>query len=454
MKKATAARSLALDILLTAETENGKADMLIRNGLNKNFDMSDRDRAFTARLVRGCIEKRIFLDYVADLYASKKIAKMKPVIRNVIRMGIYQLMFMDSVPDASACNEAVLLAGERGFKGLTGFVNGVLRNIAREKGKIVIPGEEDAIKHLSIGYAMPEYICSMFLKRFGMERTKRIFAAYDKNRALSVRIMGQGQSRENELLASWKEAGVEAEKNPYLEHMYFLKNVPGVESLAGYDEGQFMVIDTSSALAALCAGVKKGDAVIDMCAAPGGKSMILAEAAGEEGSVLSCDISEDKTSLIDENATRLKLKNINSSVKDATEYDSELEGKADVVMADLPCSGLGVMGRKCDIRHNVDQKKIMELAGLQRRMLKNAVKYLKKGGRLIFSTCTVSLPENEDNAAYLAKEEGLIPDGLSVYLPESLKNFEEEKGKLQLLCGEPEGMPLLDSFFISRFIKA
>ena len=452
MKKATAGRSLALDILLGAEEESGKADMLIRNGLNKNYDMSDRDRAFVARLSRGCIEKRIFLDYVADQYASKKTAKMKPVIRNVIRMGIYQLLFMDSVPDASACNEAVLLAGERGYRGLTGFVNGVLRNISREKDKLVLPKEEDALRYLSIRYAMPESICRMFLDRFGMERTKKIFAAYDEDRPLSVRIMKEGREREAELVSSWEKSGVEVSKNPYLEHMYFLKNVPGVESLAGYDEGCFMVIDTSSALAALCAGVKKGDTVIDMCAAPGGKSMILAEAAGEDGSVLSCDISGDKTALIDENAGRLKFGNIKSCVKDATKYDSELEGKADVVMADLPCSGLGVMGRKCDIRHNVDDKKIEELSKLQRSMLKNAVSYLKKGGILLFSTCTVSAAENDDNAEYLAGEAGLVPDSLMPYLPESIK--EDERGRLQLICGEPEGLPLMDSFYISRFVKA
>lgn len=452
MKKATAGRRLALDILLSAESECGKADALIRNALNKNYDMEDRDRAFVSRLTRGCIEKRIFLDYAADKFASKKTAKMKPVIRNVIRMGIYQMLFMDSVPDATACNEAVMLAEERGFKGLTGFVNGVLRNISRNKD-IELPDEKDSLKYLSIKYAMPEQLCGIFLERFGKERTERLLAAYDTERPLSVRFICDDSTSEKIAVENWKAACVDAVPGPYLDHMYFLRNVPGVELLHGYDEGLFMVIDTSSALAAICAGVKKGDTVVDLCAAPGGKSMILAGAAGDEGKVLAFDISEDKRSLIDENAARLRFKNIVSGVHDAVEYDEELEGRADVVMADLPCSGMGVMGRKCDIRHNIDAGKINDLAQLQRKILKNAVRYLKSGGTLIFSTCTVSSRENEENAEWLIKEAGMIPDSLKPYLPAQLQEYEKEEGRVQLLCGEPAGLPLIDSFFISRFKK-
>ena len=157
--------------------------------------------------------------------------------------------------------------------------------------------------------------------------------------------------------------------------------------------------------------------------------------------------------MIDENAGRLKLNYIESAVRDATVFNEELEGKADVVMADLPCSGLGVMGRKCDIRHNVDSSKIEELAALQRKILANAVRYLKSGGTLIFSTCTVSIKENEENADFLIKEAGLKADPLEGYLPKQLKYLEKETGRVQLLCGEPEGLPLTDSFFISRFKK-
>ena len=451
MKRATTGRRLALDILLSVEKEGGKADVLIRNALNKNFDMDERDRAFVSRLTRGCIEKRIFLDYAADKFASRKTAK-KPVIRNVIRMGIYQMLFMDSVPDATACNEAVMLAEERGFKGLTGFVNGVLRNISRNKD-IELPDEGNTLKYLSIKYAMPEELCGLFLKRFGRERCEKLLAAYDTERPLSVRFICDDEETERIAVENWKAAAVDAVSSPYLKHMYFLRNVPGVELLHGYDEGMFMVIDTSSALAALCADVSNGDTVADLCAAPGGKSMILAAAAGSEGRILAYDISEDKRALIDENAKRLSLNNIESGVWDATVYNEELEGKADVVMADLPCSGLGVMGRKCDIRHNINTKDLAELGRLQRKILGNAVRYLKSGGTLVFSTCTVSRQENEENAAWLINEAGMIPDTLKPYLPDQLKPFEEEEGRAQLLCGEPEGLPLLDSFYISRFKK-
>ncbi len=453
MKKATLSRRLALDILLELEWGGMKADELIRNVLYKNEFPEQKDRAFMATLVRGCVEKQIYLDYVLNAIASKKTDKMKAPVRAILRMGAYQLLFMDHVTDAAACNEAVLLVNERHMQGLSGFVNGILRNLARNRDDILLPDKSDTAAYLSVEHAMPMELTKLFLERFGAEKTEVLFEAYGRMRPVSVRFLTKDENERKALLSAWKEKGVSAEQSPYLKDICYLRDVPGVESLDGYDEGLFIIQDVSSLLSAMAAGVKEGDTVIDMCAAPGGKTLYMAERAGEKGRVLAFDISESKTALIEENADRLGFANIETGVWDASVHKPQLDGTADVVMADLPCSGLGVLGRKCDIRHNVSTAQIEELAALQRQILGNAAAYLKRGGTLIFSTCTVSRRENEENSDHIEKELGLVPLGLKDVLPAQLAAFEEKEGRVQLLCGYPAGLPLLDSFYSAKYKK-
>ncbi len=445
--KATLSRRLVLDILIEAEKSAVKSTDLIKAVLDKNDYLEQRDKAFIRHLAEGCVERAITLDYITDSFATTKSSKMKSAVKMIMRMGVYQILFMDSVTDAAACNEAVALAVSKGFSGLKGFVNGVLRNIARNKDKISWPDrEKDPVGFFSVYYSIPEWIVELIVAERGSDTAEQMFKACLKERNVSVNVLNADADK---LLKEWEKDGIKAQKSPYGDSLYMLTDVPGVRRLYGYDEGAFIVQDAASAVCAHVAGIKKGDTVIDLCAAPGGKSMCAAKACAPDGKVYSFDISESKADKIRENAGRLGFDNIVTAVHDATVFDETLCDKADVVIADLPCSGLGVMGRKADIRYRLKSEDIDQLASLQREILKNAVRYVKPGGLLLYSTCTVSRRENEDNRRRLLDEHGLESVDFYDELPDALKNDTAHEGYLQLISKGDEDAPLYDGFFIS-----
>lgn len=446
---ATQSRRLVLDILLECEKQGAKSTDIIKAVLDKNDFLEQRDKAFIRHLAEGCVERAITLDHVIDSFASTKTSKMKTPVKIIMRMGVYQILYMDSVPDAAACNEAVSLAISKGLSGLKGFVNGVLRNIARNRDDIKWPDKEkDPFAYLSVVYSMPRWIAERLCSEYGFERTERMFKAFLCERPVSINIIS-GDIKE--LTDSWEKAGINVIKSPYLDNAYMLKDAPGIGRLHGFDEGAFIVQDVGSMLSVAVAGIKEGDCVIDLCAAPGGKSMCAAVKCGRSGRVYSFDLSGSKADRIRENASRLKLGNIEIAVHDATLYDESLKDKADVLIADLPCSGLGVMGRKADIRYRLKLEDIEALAALQKDILKNAVKYVKPGGLLMYSTCTVSKSENDMNRQWLLDNYDLEAVGFEDKLPGVLRNDTAAEGYLQLFSGEPEGLELLDGFFISLY---
>ena len=447
MAKASENRKLVYEILLELERSEQKADVLLHAVLDKYDYLEQRDKAFIKHLTEGCIERKLTLDHVISLYAKTKNGRVKPAVRILLRMGIYQILYMEGVPDAAACNETVALAIDKGLAGLKGFVNGVLRTISREKDKIRWPEEEKAF--FSVYYSMPEWIVERFLKDYGSERTKQMLTAYQTQRPLTIRVC---EGNDAALLANaWEGQGASVSDSPYLPGVYQLKNVPGVEKLEGYANGAFVVQDVSSMLAVTAAGIAKGDTVVDVCAAPGGKSMLAAELCGAEGKVYSFDLTEFKVDKIRENAQRLHLPQLTAEAWDARDYKKELEGCADVVIADLPCSGLGVLGRKADIRYRVQPEDIASLQSLQREILSSAIHYLKPGGTLVYSTCTVTKEENEENRRWLIEHYDLQPVPIRGRLPQALCTESADEGYQQLLCGIPADAPLVDGFFISVY---
>ncbi len=465
-------RELAYNILTEYEKEEQKLDRLLNGALDKNVLMEGREKAQIRRLVYGIVERRITLDYIIGLYAKVKGGKIKPPIRRILRMGTYEILYMEGVPDAAACNEAVKLAQAHGFSGLKGFVNGVLRHIARDKAKITLP--ED----LSVKYSIPEWIVHKFTKDYGKERAERMCQSFAGERPLTLRITGSLNDEatykqadgltpldktktadaaqrsntatditgaEQHLIQSWEAAGVEVSKSPWLPHVYYCKNVAGVPSLEGFREGKFTVQDISSMLAVYAAGIQAGDTVVDVCAAPGGKSCLAAELTGKEGKVYSFDVSMDKLDRIRENAERLNLHNIQPGMVDARLGDESIYGRADVVLADVPCSGLGVLGRKADIRYRLQEEDIESLSKLQQEILRCAVKYLKDGGTLVYSTCTITPEENR-----IPSLEGYRMEAadISLRLPKELQPYCRQ-GAIQIFPGEPEDMPALDGFYIA-----
>lgn len=452
-KKPTENRMIVYGMLtefrkMQQEGKNVKAGDLLKDVLSKYDYLPEQDKAFMKRLFEGCIERRLTLDYVISQYANTKNGKIKPAVKDILRMAIYQILYMDAVPDAAAVNEAILIAENKGLSSLKNFINGVLRNVSRNKENISWPEKEtEPVNYLSVVYSFPVWLAGLFHKRFGLETAEKIFGRMNEPAGLVVRILAETDV--DELLSLWKKQEISYRKHPYSDRAYILDGVNGLDKVPGFNEGMFTVQDISSQLSVQCLGLEQGDTVLDLCASPGGKSMLAAELVSAKGKVISRDLTEQKMVRIRENMERLGIDNVYPQVQDATTLREEDKEAFDAVIADLPCSGLGVMGRKNDIRYRLDREDLRTLAMLQRDILENAVTYIKPGGRLLYSTCTISKEENEDNRRYLIEELHMTPVSIKEKLPGDLMAETASEGYLQLL----PGMHDCDGFFISLYEK-
>ena len=446
-------RGLVLDMLLELERGGEYGNLLLKNVLDKYDYLDGRDKAFIKRLTEGVLERRIQLDYVLGQFSKTPVNKCKPLIRCLLRMGAYQILFMDNIPDSAACNEAVKLAESRHFHQLKGFVNGVLRSISRGKDTLAWPDRErEAVRYFSVIYSMPEWIVRMWLADYGGKVTERMLQALLEPRPVTIRLSQRLSAQEKEaLLTALEECGAHPVVHPYLDYAYTLGKTEGIASLPGFEKGQFAVQDVSSMLVTECAlaGRDSTQFLLVVCAAPGGKAVHAADRLYGSGRVQARDISGYKAGLIQENARRMGLENLEVCIWDATVPDESMKEKADVVLADLPCSGLGVIGRKPDIKYRVTPESLQEVAALQRRILANAAMYVKPGGRLVYSTCTINKAENEEQAAWFASHFPFTLQSLNNGLPEACRNAETEAGMCQLL----PGIHAADGFFIACFVR-
>jgi len=394
-------RDIVLNILMDIEVNKTFSNQAITKALSKNQFEDKRDRAFITRLAEGVMEQLITLDYIINQFSKTKVNKCKPMIRCLLRMGAYQILYMDGVPDSAACNESVKLAKSHGFGSLSGFVNGVLRAIARGKDNVKEPvGDKNSIEYLSIKYSMPQWLCKK-LKSDYPDKYVKILDGCFVDRPTSIRVNTTKISRD-ELKEMISAEGITVEYGSYDEKALLISEYDFIKKVPGYKKGYFTVQDESSMEAVRNAMIKPGNTVIDVCAAPGGKTTCAAEYMDGKGKLYSMDISEDKLELIEENVTRLGFDNVEIRCQDATEYLSNM--KADVVIADLPCSGLGIIGRKNDIKYRLEEGQLKELVGLQRRILSNVNRYVKQGGTMLYSTCTINPEENQDNVRWFLEE--------------------------------------------------
>ena len=439
-------RESALDVLIKVDKKEELSHIAISNVLEKYQFSEKRDRAFFTRLVEGTLERQITIDYVGDQFSKTKIRKCKPLIRALLRMGIYQILYMDQVPDSAACNEAVKLAKKRGFSRLSGFVNGVLRNISRNKDTIKYPSrDKDLVKYLSVTYSIPEWIIRFFMRTYDNDTVEKIIASYleEKKTTLCCLISKGGKDA---IALELKEEGVTVEDGDLIENAVKIKDYDFLYRLRAFREGKCYVQDESSMLCAKLSGGKEGDFVMDLCSAPGGKSMYVADQLRGSGKVLSRDLTEYKTDLIEDNIDRMGFTNMTSEVFDATILDEEHIEAADVVIADVPCSGLGIMGKKNDIKYHISEEGMKDLTKLQRQIMKNAVQYVKHGGTLIYSTCTINPAENEENFRWIVDNFDFEAVDLRDELPENLKIDTAKDGYIQLL----PGIHPCDGFFIGK----
>lgn len=396
-------RELILEILLAVTRDGEYSHIALRNVLENYQYLDKSERAFITRVTEGTLERMIELDYIINQFSKTKVNKMKPVIRTIIRSAVYQLKYMDSVPDSAVCNEAVKLAGKRGFSGLKGFVNGVLRNISRNLDNVKYPDKSDTVKWLSVMYSMTEWIITEWLKNYDREMVEKMLQAFLAERPTTIRCNLSQISRE-ELAEELKKEGVKVRLCDTVDSALFISGYDYLGALESFRTGHFQVQDISSMEVAEWAAPKEDEYIIDVCAAPGGKSLHLADKLAGKGHVEARDLTPYKVDLIRDNIARIGIDNIEAVCQDATVYDEASEKKADILIADLPCSGLGVLGKKTDLKYKMNPDTQEELVHLQREILSVVHRYVKSGGKLLYSTCTIHRAENQENAAWFAEQ--------------------------------------------------
>ena len=338
-------RVISVDMIIDIMENRRLSHLVLREGLK---DIEDKqDRSLITRLVMGTVEKAITLDYIIDNFSKIKVRKMKPLIRNLLRMSVYQIVYMESIPDSAVCNEAVKIAKKRKFTNLAGFVNGVLRNIARDYDKISYPNE-DTVTGISVKYSCPEWIVDKLIMDYGMENCKTILSDNHDKSGITIRV-NTSKATISEVIESLESQKVSVEKGNYYDNALIIKDIDNIERINCFNNGYVQPQDESSMLVGMIAGVNPEDYVIDVCSAPGGKSIHIADILKGTGHVDSRDVSEYKVNLINENIARAGFDNISAKVWDATVCDATSIKKADVVIADVPCSGLGVLNGKGDI---------------------------------------------------------------------------------------------------------
>lgn len=449
MTKSVNIRELILGILLEVTEKEAYSHLIIRSVLDKYQYLDKSERAFITRVSEGTIENMILIDYIINQFSKVKVNKMKPVIRNILRMGVYQLKYMDSVPDSAVCNEAVKLAKKKGFNNLTGFVNGVLRNISRNIDSIRYPAKsedkEQEIEYLSIMYSMPGWITEDFYDSYGKAVTKQILEGFLNRNTTTVRC-NLSKASIDETVSLLEQDNINVKRNNYLDYALEIENFNTISNIKAFNEGLCQVQDVSSMLVAEIAGIKENDIILDVCAAPGGKSIHAADKLNNTGKVYARDLTEAKAELIRQNVERTGYTNIEVKVQDALIKDNELLNKADVVIADLPCSGLGVIAKKTDIKYKMSKEKQKELVKLQRQILSVVKDYVKPGGVLIYSTCTINIEENIENVKWFCESFDFEMKSITSYLCKELRSDTTDKGYLQLL----PGVHNTDGFFMAR----
>lgn len=440
-------REVVLDLMMELSKQTEYSNVLIASVLFKYDYLDSRQKAFIKRVGEGTIERRIQIDYVLGQFSKVPVKKMKPLIRELLRMSVYQILFMDNIPDAAVCDEAVKLAKKRKFQSLQGYINGVLRTVVRQKEQIVYPDRQTSYsEYLSVYYSMPVWLVEHFCNAYGENACEKILQSYMTRGAVGIRLQETaGPKQREELIELWRQAGVQVSRHPYLPYAVEVQKTDGIHSLAGFAEGLFAVQDVSSMLVVEAAGIQQGDTVIDVCAAPGGKAMHAAEKLAGTGQVIACDVSSYKTDKIRENTQRLRMTNVSVREQDARVRDKTLIGQADVLIADVPCSGLGVIGKKQDIKYRVTKESLEDIVRLQKEIIANVVHYLKQDGVMMYSTCTMNPAENDKMAAWICREYDMEPESMADMMPKELKEA-AKRGMIQLLPGVHE----TDGFFIAR----
>ena len=420
-------RAIALDVLTKCEA-GGYSNIALDTVIKRN-DLTSQDRSLLTALVYGVIERRITLDYYISSLSSISNSKIERDTRNLLRMGLYQLAYMEKIPPHAAINETVSLANKRS----KGFVNAILRNFVREGNKIAFPDKTDEVKYLSVTYSVGEPLIKELMSAYSFEECEKMLSAFGEKTPITLRVNNLKAARDD-LLSEL--GGVPTKYSP---DGIILENA-AVSELEALRDGRVTVQDEASQICVRALGARPGETVIDACACPGSKSFGAAMSMDNCGRLLAFDIHENKLSLVQKGAERLGISIIPTEAHDAREPIEELFGKADRIICDVPCSGFGVIGKKPEIRYK-DPSESARLPQIQYDILQNVSKYLKVGGTLVYSTCTV-LPDENENVVNKFLENN---SGFSL-VPFSVGELEASRGMITLL----PHIHHTDGFFIAK----
>lgn len=420
------ARELTLELLLKAESSKQYSNIALDNAL-KQSELSTADKGLVSAIFYGVIERRLTLDYQIKALSSRNIKDIDARTLNALRIGLYQLIYLDRIPHHAAINESVSLCSKKS----SGFANAILRSFLR-KGGLTLPNKDDILEYLSVLYSVDTPLLSRLLSIFGQEETEKLLTAINKPSSTTIRV--------NTLLT---------DRNTLLDKIpssFPTKNVSNgifvqgsVRELYGFDEGLFFVQDEASQICIEALDAKQNELIMDICACPGSKSFGAALSMKNKGEIYSFDLHENKLSLVINSAKRLKIDIIKVSACDGRKFLPEFEGKADRIICDVPCSGLGVISKKPEIRYK-EQAEISRLPEIQSAILQNCSRYLKPGGTLVYSTCTLIRAENDDvYDRFIADSDGFVPEEFAV------GGHRSAGGKLTLFPFDGT-----DGFFISK----
>jgi len=457
-------RETVLKILYEINEKGAYSNIAI-NKYIENSQFKEIDKNFITGLTYGTIKWRLTIDFIIEQFSKIPIRKLSPWILNILRLGIYQILYTDKIPVSAACNESVNLALKYGHKASSGFVNGILRNISRNKDKIVYPDKnKDLLKHLSVKYSYQEWMVKRWLDIYGEEFTESLLQNNNENPDFSISVNNLKIST-REFMQKLLDEGIECYESQYIDNTLILKNPAGITHSNLYREGYFQVQDQASMLVSRILDPKPGELVIDVCSAPGGKTANIVQLMNNQGIVVARDIHPHKIQIIKDTAVRLGLNIVKTELFDATNLDPSYIDKADRVLVDAPCTGLGIIRRKPDIKWTRKLNDIETIPPLQLEILNAASKYVKREGVLLYSTCTIEPMENIDvinkflslnNDFTLEGFEKLLTNKLieeaNKLINDAIKSGEKtaHEGYIQLF----PNMDGLDGFFIAKLRRA
>lgn len=422
-------RNIALKVLLKIEQDNAYSNLALNYAIKEN-KLNSLDSSFVSALVYGVLEKQLTLDYIIKQYSKIPLRKIELKTKIILRMGILQLIFMDKIPESAAVNESVNLAKKHKLQKSAGFINGILRSVTRAEVKYKLPDSSDKIYFYSIKYSVPQELVRLWLDSYGEDNTEKLLQSLCGRPKLCVRA-NTLKTNTNLLQESFADCNIKSTVVPFMPDALYLENTGSIEHIKAYKDGLFHVQDLSSQLCVKYLDLKPHNVMFDVCSAPGGKSFTAAQLMQDKGKIFAFDLYDAKLNLIRNGAKRLGISSIVASKRDAAKSSVQLP-MADRILCDVPCSGLGVLSRKPEIRYK--ENLISEdLPQLQYKILCNSAKNLAVGGRLVYSTCTLNPKENNSNVSRFLEEHHDFC-GVDIKLPNEItRSFDEQPYEITLM---------------------